>query len=296
MESSFLSAVILPFALATIMIGIGLELKLSDFRLLFKKPKALFAGILGQMILLPILGIFVGMYLFTFSSPLIAAGFIIITLAPGGSTSNLMSLLAKGDLALSVTLTAFVSVITPIWLPFAAVMVLSNIPQTSSIELDMMQTILQLFVITIVPIAIGMLINAKKHQLSLKLRTPVKIMSSLFLFLIIIALVVKNIDIIKENADTVGLASFVLTILTFSLGYLVGKIFRVTKEQVRSLTFEIGIQNGTLALLITATILKIPEATLAAIFYSLIMFLVGFIVIFLFNMKGTKVKKETIIS
>jgi BASS family bile acid:Na+ symporter len=265
------------------MIGIGLELKIDDFKLLFKKPKPVLAGILAQMLLLPILGILIGMYLFEFTSPLIGAGFVIIALAPGGPTSNLMSLLAKGDLALSVSLTALVSVITPFWLPFAATLILSNISQTQNIELNLVKTFLELFVISVIPISIGMLINAKKHELSLKLRSPVKVLSTVFLFLIIVALVIKNIDVIKNNYASIAPAALLLVVLAFTTGFIVAKIFSTTEAQVRSISIEVGIQNRTLALLITATILGIPEMTLAAIFYSLIMFLVGFVAIVLFR-------------
>jgi len=195
MESSFLSAVVLPFSLALIMAGIGLELKLSDFSLILKKPKPVFVGLIAQMVLLPILGIIVGLYLFNFSNPYIGAGFIIITLAPGGVTSNLMTLLAKGDLALSVSLTAIISAITPVWMPFAASIILSTLPETQSIEINFLSTFLKLFVITIVPISIGMLVNAKKHTWSLILRGPVKVLSTIFMFIVIAAMVVKAKDI-----------------------------------------------------------------------------------------------------
>jgi len=181
MESSFLTAIILPFSLALIMAGIGLELKITDFNIIFKRPKPVVVGLVAQMLLLPILGILVGIYMFNFSDPYIGAGFIIITLAPGGVTSNLMTLLAKGDLALSVSLTAIVSAITPFWMPFAASIILSKLPESQAIELDFISTFLKLIVITIIPIGIGMLINAKKHQWSLVLRKPVKVLSSIFL-------------------------------------------------------------------------------------------------------------------
>jgi bile acid:Na+ symporter, BASS family len=283
MESSFLSAVVLPFSLALIMAGIGLELKLSDFNLLLQKPKPVIAGLLAQMVLLPILGILIGIYLFDFSDPYIGAGFIIITLAPGGVTSNLMTLLAKGDLALSVSLTAVVSSITPIWLPFTASIILSNLPETQEIELGFVSTFLKLFVITIVPISIGMLINVKKSNWSIKLRKPIKILSTIFLFLIIVALIARNKEVLVDNFATVGIASVLLVILTFLGGYIVAKLFATNSAQVRTITFEVGIQNGTLALLITASIIKIPAMTLASIFYSLLMFLAGFIAILLFN-------------
>ncbi len=287
MESSFLSSVVLPLSLALIMIGIGLELKMSDFGLLIKKPKPVVAGILGQMLLLPLFGILVGMYLFDFSSPYIGAGFVIIALSPGGPTSNLFTLLAKGDLALSVSLTAIGSVITPFWLPFAAAIILSSISETSAIELDLFKTFIELFVISVIPISIGMLINTKKHALSLKLRKPVKILSTLFLVLIIVALIIKNIDVLIANIYTVAPASLVLVLLAFLGGYVVSKLFATTEAQGISISMGVGIQNGTLALLITATILEIPEMTLAAIFYSLIMFVVGFIAVYIFTRKSS---------
>ncbi len=293
MESSFLSSVILPLSLAIIMIGIGLELHLSDFGLLIRKPKAVIAGILAQMLLLPVLGIIVGMYLFEFSNPYIGAGFVILALSPGGPTSNLFTLLAKGDLALSVSLTAIVSVITPFWLPFAAAIILSNISETNAIELNLLKTFIELFVISVVPISIGMLINAKKHSLSLKLRSPVKIISTLFLILIIIALVIKNIDVLVANINVVAPAAFLLVVLAFLGGYFVSKLFATTQAQAISISIGVGIQNGTLALLITATILQIPEMTLAAIFYSLIMFIVGFGAVYYFRFKYPDLGQET---
>lgn len=293
MESSFLSSVVLPLSLALIMIGIGLELKMSDFGLLVEKPKPVVAGILGQMLLLPLFGILVGMYLFEFSSPYIGAGFVIIALSPGGSTSNLFTLLAKGDLALSVSLTAIGSVITPFWLPFAAAIILSNISESSAIQIDLLRTFIELFVISVIPIAIGMLINAKKHDLSLKLRNPVKIVSTIFLFLIIVALVIANIDVLIANIGTVAPASLVLVVLAFLGGYVVSKLFTTTEAQGISISIGVGIQNGTLALLITATILGIPEMTLAPIFYSLIMFVVGFIAVAIFRRKSPEIAMET---
>ncbi len=284
MESSVLSAIVLPLALAIIMVGVGLEIKISDFSILIKKPKPVIAGLTAQMILLPILGIFVGMYLFQFSSPLVGAGFVILTLAPGGATSNLMTLLAKGDLALSISLTAIVSLITPFWLPFAAAMILSNINQVQNFELSIIKTIIELFVISVIPIVIGMSINAKKSDWAAKLRTPVKILSALFLFLIIVALALKHKDVLTENMAKVAPAALLLVVLAFSGGYILARLFATNKSQIRSISMEVGIQNGTLALFVTATILKIPAMTIAAMFYSLIMFVMGFLAVGLFRL------------
>lgn len=159
--------------------------------------------------------------------------------------------------------------------------------------MNLLKTILELFVISVIPISIGMIINAKKHQLALKLRAPVKILSTVFLFLIIVALVIKNVDILLNNLTTVAPAALLLVVFAFIGGYLVSKLFATTAAQMRSITFEVGIQNGTLALLITATILGIPEMTLAAIFYSLIMFAIGFVVIYIFKVRSPELAMDT---
>ncbi|MCA9735188.1 MAG: bile acid:sodium symporter family protein [Deferribacteres bacterium] len=283
MESSILSAVILPLALATIMIGIGLELKKDDFLLLFQKPKSVIAGLIAQMLLLPLLGILVGFYLFDFSSPLIGAGFVIIALSPGGVTSNLFTLLAKGDLALAVTLTVIVSVITPFWFPVAAALILTAVEGADAIKLDILKTIIELFAITLIPIVIGMFIKYKNEAFAVRMQKMVKTLSTIFLVLVIVALVIKHRDILMANLVSVAPASLLLVVLAFVVGLLVAKIFSTTAAQSRAISISVGIQNGTLALYIAATILGIPELTLAAMFYSLIMFVVGFAAVTLFN-------------
>ncbi|KAA3654460.1 MAG: bile acid:sodium symporter family protein [Calditrichaeota bacterium] len=283
MESSILSAVILPLALATIMIGIGLELKKDDFLLLFQKPKSVIAGLFAQMILLPLLGILVGFYLFDFSSPLIGAGFVIIALSPGGVTSNLFTLLAKGDLALAVTLTVIVSVITPFWFPVAAALILTMVEGADAIKLNIVKTIIELFAITLIPIAIGMFIHYKNEAFAVRMQKMVKTLSTIFLVLVIVALVIKHRDILMANLISVAPASLILVVLAFIVGLVVAKVFSTTAAQSRAISISVGIQNGTLALYIAATILGIPELTLAAMFYSLIMFVVGFAAVALFN-------------
>jgi len=138
-----------------------------------------------------------------------------------------------------------------------------------------------------------MLVNAKKHTWSLILRGPIKVLSTIFMFIVIAAMVVKAKDILLANFETVGLASLLLVILSFLSGYLIARIFVDSKAQVRTITFEVGLQNGTLALLITASIIKIPAMALASIFYGLLMFVAGFVVILLFNKTDNKKPSAT---
>ena len=287
MEDSLLTTIILPLCLAITMFGIGLGLAMRDFALLFERPRPVYAGLAAQMLYLPLVGILVGLILFDFPSPLIGAGFVIITLAPGSSTSNLFTLFAKGDLALSVTLTAITSLLAPFWLPFAAALILSNIDATQNIQLDIMKVFVELFSVTIIPIMIGMYIRHNNSVFALKIQKPVAIFSLVFLILIIIALIIKHVDILRDYTTIIAPAILLLATLAYGGGYIIARLSATTPAQVKSISMEVGIQNAALALLVTASILKIPEMTLAAMFYGLAMYIVGFTSVSLFNRGGS---------
>lgn len=283
MENSLLTTVILPLCLAITMFGIGLGLTIRDFSLLLERPRPVYAGLAAQMLYLPLLGIFIGLVLFDFPSPLIGAGFVIITLAPGSSTSNLFTLFAKGDLALSVTLTAITSLLAPFWLPFAAASILRNIDATQNIELDTFKVFVELFSVTIIPIIIGMYIRHKSSNFALRIQKPVASFALVFLILIILALIIKHVDILRDYTSIIAPAILLLAILAYGGGYIIARLSATTPAQVKSISMEVGIQNAALALLVTASILKIPEMTLAAMFYGLAMYIIGFTAVALFN-------------
>lgn len=283
MEDSLLTSLILPLCLAITMFGIGLGLAVRDFSLLFERPRPVYAGLAAQMLYLPLVGILVGLVIFDFPTPLIGAGFVMITLAPGSSTSNLFTLFAKGDLALSVTLTAITSLLAPFWLPFAASIILSNIDATQNIELDIMKVFVELVSVTIIPILIGMLLRHKNSAFALKIQKPVATFALIFLMLIIIALLIKYVDILRDYSVIIAPAILLLAILAYGGGYIIARLSATTPAQVRSISMEVGIQNAALAMLVTASILKIPEMTLAAMFYALAMYIVGFTSVTLFN-------------
>lgn len=282
-ENSIVTTLILPICLGITMFGIGLGLQIRDFHLLIEKPKPVFAGLAAQMLFLPLVGILVGLVIFEFPSPLIGAGFVIIALAPGGSTSNLFSLFAEGDMALSVTLTAITSVIAPLWLPVAAAFILSQIEVAQNIELDVVKIFSELVAVTIIPIIIGMFIRYKYVIVATKLQKPVSIFAVVFLILIVIALIIKHMDILRDYSAVIAPAILLMVILAYGGGYLIARLTATTEAQVRSISMEVGIQNAALALLVTASILKIPEMTIAAMFYGLAMYIVGFVAVAVFK-------------
>jgi len=274
MEASGLIKTILPISLFIIMLGMGLSLKPADFKMVLIKPKAVVFGIFAQMIMLPIIA-----YLIVISFGLtgaLAVGFMILALCPGGTTSNLYTYLAKGDIALSVTLTSVVSVIAPFTVPVMIVLFMGLLMgQETYIELPIIKTILQLVVITIIPICIGMFIHAKKPEFSQKAENPVKIFSVVFLFLVVIAIIRDSWDAMGGYFAEVGFAALVLNILCMLLGFLLARIAQLNMAQSKAISIEVGLQNGTLALLIALTLLESTEMAIAATVYSIIMFVTG---------------------
>lgn len=274
MKADILSQVILPLSLFVIMMGMGLSLKLQDFSAVAKRPKAVLLGIGTQLILLPTLA-FLIVSAFELP-PYVAIGVFIIALCPSGTTSNLFTYLAKGDVALSISLTAIVSLITPFTIPLvlAALMTL-YLAEGQAIEIPILKTIAQLLVITVVPIAIGMLIHKKAPEFAAKADKPVRIFSVVFLLLIIAGIIAKNIEVIPPYFAMVGLPALLLNVLSMMLGYGIAKLAQLSVPQSKTIGLEVGIQNGTTALLIALTILENTEMSMAPTVYSLLMFATG---------------------
>ncbi len=191
MQADVLTKVILPVSLFLIMFGIGISLKMSDFKSIFKAPKAIVVGVIAQLIFLPIIA-FVLAIVFRLPSEL-AVGLIIIALAPGGATSNMFTYLYKGDVSLSVSLTLLVSLITPFTIPvLTALSMLYFMESSTEFELPIIKTIVQLLVITVIPIALGMLALSRMPVIARKVESVLKWFSIFFLFLIIALIIMKN--------------------------------------------------------------------------------------------------------
>lgn len=278
------STLILAGALIIIMLGMGLSLVTADFRRIILYPKAIFIGLLNQLILLPLIGFGVT-FLFPMQ-PEIAIGVMILVACPGGPTSNLISFLSKADLALSVTLTALSSIITIFTIPFIVNFALNHFLEVEQlIELNVFGTITQIFVIVVFPIAIGMLIRHAKPVFAERMSKPVRIASGIVLALIIIGIAVKERENFIPYFKQAGLATLVLNVCTMALGYYSAKLFKIEKRQALSIAIESGIQNGTLAITIAVILLNSTSYAVAPAVYSLLMFLTGGVIIYWSNKK-----------
>ncbi|GKT12676.1 MAG: bile acid:Na+ symporter, BASS family [Thiomicrorhabdus sp.] len=274
MSPDLLTKVILPLSLFLIMFGMGLSLTIANFREVFKAPKAVTIGLIGQLLLLPAVAFIIALIMKLPAE--IAAGLMIIALAPGGATSNMFTYLSKGDTSLSVSLTAIVSVITPFTIPITAAFFMAYFMGTSSeFSIPVIQTIIKLLGITIVPVAIGMLVFARWPNMAKAIEGKLKVLSIVFLLLIIILIVMKNIDQMGYFFAQAGLATLFLNIITLLIGYKMATWGKLSVPQATAIGFEVGIQNGTLALVVTGTLIGNEVMMIPAVTYALIMFFTG---------------------
>ena len=276
MESSFLTAVFLPLALFVIMLGMGLGLTVDDFKRILVAPRAVMLGLVAQLVMLPVIG-FTLASIFPLS-PELAVGVMILSACPGGATSNLVTYLARGNVARSITLTAISSLITVFTIPLIVNIAMERfLGAGSTLQLPLLSTMAQIAVITLVPVSIGMLLHNKTPQLAKRLEKWVKWLSLFFLGLIIVGLILKERAQVAGFFLQVGWVTLALVVVTMALGYGLATLARLDKRSVTAITVEVGIQNGTLAIAITSAppLLNTPTMAIPAAIYSLLMFAVS---------------------
>lgn len=262
--------IMLPLALAIVMAGLGLELTLTDFARVKRHPKAVFIALFSQLVVMVGIAFIICKVLNL--SPLLAVGLMLLAASPGGATANLFSYLYKGDIALNITLTAINAVIAAITLPLIVNFAMAHFIQDSTHIGLQFSKILQVFVIILVPVAIGMLVRHYSPNIAQKLEKPVRIFAVVFLVLIIIGAIISERENILQYIGQVGLATALFCFLSLCVGYFLPRLFNVPSFQARACAFEIGIHNSTLAMTIALTIMQSTEAAMPAAIYSIFMY------------------------
>lgn len=290
MESSILTQLFLPLALAVIMFGMGLSLRVGDFKRILIYPKAVAIGLANQILLLPLIA-FGLIQIFGLKTEL-AIGLMILAACPGGATSNLITHLAKGDSALSITLTAFSSLITVVTIPFVVNFAIQYfMPGGEVPPLNILGTVVSVLYITIIPVAIGMIVLAKAPGLAAKWDKPFRKISTVFFILIVVATVLKERENLLAYAVEAGPVALVLNVATLVVGFYSSRLLGLGEKQSTTISIEAGIQNGTLGITIAATLLVNPVMTIPSAIYSLIMFgTAGLIIIYSGRKKAALVK------
>jgi len=270
MESSAITTIFLPVALGIIMLGLGLSLTIADFQRVVKYPKVIFIGLFCQMIILPVVcfSIAKGFGL----APELAVGLMLLAASPGGSTANLFSHLANGDVALNISLTAFNSILSILMLPLIVNFSIDYFMESGQVVPLQFKKIIEVFAIVLVPVGIGMIVNAKNPSISIKLEKPVKILSAIFLVLIIVSAIIKEKAHIVDYFQQIGIPALLFNVLSLGIGYFIPRMLNIGKKQAIAIGMEIGIHNGTMAIFIATTVLNNSVMSIPPAIYSLIMF------------------------
>lgn len=262
----------LPIALILIMTGVGMTLRPANFTEVARQPKAFFVGALAQLLLLPLCALLV-ISLFELQGEL-AVGLFILALCPGGTTSNLYSYLAKADVGLSVALTALVGFVTPFSLPLLAAWAIEHfLGENTSFQLPLLKTWLTLMIVGVLPVLLGMWFNFKWPERSSRIHPLISRFSVIVLVLLIISIATDLGADLWLFLEQTGPAALALNVLTMAAGYGLGRFLLLQEKQARTICLEVGLQNGTLALMITTGILQNTAMSIAPSVYSLLMFI-----------------------
>ena len=270
---------IAPIALTLIMLGLGLGLSVKDFTRIIRTPKDFFVGFLSQLVLLPIVAL--GIAILLNLPPAIAVGLMIIAAAPGGVTSNVMTKFANGDVALSISLTAVVSLISIISVPFIVINSASILGVPISKEISITSVSLKMALVVTVPVLIGILIRGfAENFISSKINIINRISGWLFVFVFVAIWIEERNNIFTYLAQA-GLAVLILNIVMMILAYFIAKKFVSGVAQQKCIALECGLQNGTLAVFVATLIFDDIAYVVPTGAYALIMYLTGFIFIYI---------------
>lgn len=264
----------LPIALAIIMFGMGLGLTISDFTRVFAKPKAFLAGAFLQIISLPIIA-FLLLSIFPVG-PALAVGFMILAACPGGVTSNLLTYIGKGDVALSVSLTCIISLLGFITVPIITSFALDHFMGAAAPELPIATTIIGILVITVVPLSIGMLVRKLSASLADKLEKAFGPISFIVFVLVVIGALVADRDNVVPYIQQSGFLVMILLVVTMAVAAAVAAVLRLPYGQQTAITLECGLQNATLGIAVAITILDRVDISVPIAVYGLLMLFIAF--------------------
>ena len=272
--------VILPLALAFIMFVLGLGLTGADFLRVIKQPRDFFVGALSQVILLPVIA-FILVKIWPIA-PELAIGVMIIAAAPGGVTSNLLTSFAKGDVALSISLTAIISLFCVITIPFIVLTSIELLGGSNIAEdISLFSMSRDMFLIVTVPVILGMLLRTFSSSVALKLEPIAKKVSILLFVLVLLGAILAEKENIEDYFEQAGLITLVLNIVMMIVAYCVAQLLASGTKQKKCITIECGLQNGTLAIFVATSIFGGGIYVIPAATYSLIMFATSLIFVYL---------------
>lgn len=278
MEQSPLIEIGLPLSLIIIMGGMGLGLTPNDFYRVVKRPRAMFVGTVAQIVLIPLAAVALGLGKLMGLTPAIAVGLVIIAACPGGTTSNIFTLLARGNVALSITLTVISSTITILTIPVFTNLALSlhSMEATEqTFQLPVLRTVFTLLVVTVLPVLGGMVVRRLSLSTAQKAEPYVGRFGLVVLILIIAGIIHATRDEIVALVAQAGPAATALCIVGIGIGFATSRLLGVTRRDGLTIAIEVGTKNATIGLMVTLTLLKSAEMAIPSAVYGLVMYVFG---------------------
>lgn len=260
----------LALALCVIMLSMGLALTPADFRRVATQPKAFAVGAVNQVLVLPLIAF--GICLVAPLDPELAVGLMILAACPGGVTSNLLTHLAKGDTALSISLTAVISVLSFLTIPFLVGFALDWFMGQEAPPLPIFSTLTSILAITVVPLAIGMAVKHARSAFADRIEPGFRRAATLLFVLVVIGAVASDWEKLTAHLVQVGPAAIALNLATMATGYWSARAFALNRPQTIAISLECGLQNGTLAIFIAGVLLNSAAMSLPGAIYGLLMF------------------------
>ncbi|HMV53677.1 MAG TPA: bile acid:sodium symporter family protein [Rhodocyclaceae bacterium] len=262
--------VLLPAALACIMFALGITLVPADFTRLLERPRAVLGGLFGQLIVLPAAAW--ALALAFRLPPEMAVGLVILGACPGGASSGLITYLARGETALSITLTAITSLVALASVPLVVNLALQTfLGAGGAVDLPVGRLVRGVFFITTVPVAAGMLLRAWRPALAARIERPAGRIATLLFLLIVIATFVSQREALFANMGSVGPATATLNALVMGAGVAIAALLRLSRRDAIAIAAECGLQNAALGIFIAATVLGSPMLAVPSVVYALLM-------------------------
>ncbi len=270
MELSSFIKIALPVSLAFIMLSMGMTLVFDDFARIWRAPKSIAVGLSAQILFVPLIA--VSLLLFIDLPPVMAAGLMILSFCPGGTTSNLFSYLSRANVALSISLTAVASLITPFTIPFLSSLTVQNLlGENAGVSIPIGLTMFRLVIITILPVTIGMVLKAR-FPVAVSHWQPWVNRGAVSVFVTVIgAIVFQQWAQLPDLVAQGGVIVMLMILCAMAVGYAVSKVAGMDDPDKRTITIEVGLQNGGMALVVTQTVLHNAAMSVMPVLYGLLM-------------------------
>jgi BASS family bile acid:Na+ symporter len=267
MDTSLI-AQLLTGAVAVIMFGLGLSLQAADFARVLRFPRAVVIGLFVQTIVL--VGVAFLMTRLFALPPILAVGLMLLAASPGGAMANIFSHLARGDVALNITLTALNCVLALLWMPLIMNWSLEHFLGAGHYIPPPTRKIIEVGVVIIAPVIAGMCVRHLAPLLAGRAAKPVRVLSILVLIAVLVPSVIASSDLLREHLAAVGLACLAFNLASLTLGYLAPRLAGLPVAQATAIAFEIGVHNAAIAIYIAAVVLDSQPASVPAAVYGIL--------------------------